>query len=1130
MRKRLRATSLIAACLCLAMLSMPAGAAPKAGARLEVADLVELKQMGFTEDAITREIAASGSSFALSDADLARLKQAGFSQDFIAALRAGEGARRLDNKAIAAMLQQRVSLAEILTAIRDGQRDFDTSPLALLELHKRYQAPKWLIRAMRGHPLTLADLEAMGQDKVEAQEQALLLEILSADVAEIGTAKMLALLRAGVSGDVLRRVREQTLGDDLPRAGYYPHPLGLFALRYPAGWKLLEEVDGETVSYVVTPDQAASKADDVTVGVQVTVASIEAESMLAEMTPRQALDQILPMVLQQEPGLRREGETKEISLGGLPAARCRLSGAVTGKTGQFSGDLTMLLRDDRLALIVTMAPQLRLADYSGAFDEILARSEFLAHPELQRRDTPIQAQKLVTERGQGVVSITKYRGDKPLGTGTGFIIRKDGYLLTNHHVVWDNEKSQPATRFTVEWDSELHLPKQEAELVGYRYTSTYQGELLPGLSSGIDIALLKLPDGGDYASMPLLSAREVQLADPVLTLGFPARGLIQTLSTVVTSGIVTRLNRDFRGKLESIYIDAPIAHGSSGGPTLNLMYGRVFGLNTFGAFGISGVEDLWNYFGVIPIDYALTEFPLATRVSAERERQLEPAELYDLALQARAGGATVGALAIARRMLNKAPQWPDSHYLAGRLQLEQASIQEDVDAGLASLEQALKLDQAHLPSLLFLAEAKLQLGDPKQAQAYVARAAKAHPNDPDAYETSALVNLGAKQYQRALADLDKAKQLTQRVLPSPYLLAGEVYYAMKHYGEGRKEFEEAVRIHPANLQAHNGIARYYSLTDQPVQALLEYGKIEREMPGHPQVLQALADAYQAIAKPDKALESYISAIDRAQKLGMRPAAESYVGGAQAALSKGVNKPGTALALYLGLLAGYWGEDAAFDGHVGIARLLHDKPLYQAIARGHLAWALSLRKNDKDALVLMRQVSEARLSLQAIKDMVNELGYPAIIAGLVIRETPLDFQVEPTQKSMDELQKVLPAEVALAIFLSQEKHQQGTATQPKRGGTIPAGLVGSWSAPLKDETTGNRAGELRLHLEAGGRYMIGVDSGAEVATERGSYQASRDVLRFSSEAGEVSEYRYTLRGGQLVLITGDQGQLVFTRRR
>lgn len=1124
-----RLVAALLACLCLVTLSTPAVATPPPG-RLEVQDLVELKRMGYGEAAIGRELSAAAGVIELSEADAERLRQEGFSAAFIASLRAGQAAARLDNAAVVRMLEQKRSLADILATIRDSERDFDAAPLAMLDLHRRHGAPKWLIRAMRGQPLTLAELEAMGRDELAVQEQLLLLEILGVETAEIDTARMLELLRAGVAGDVLRQVRDRSLGEDLPRAGHYPHPLGLFTLRYPAGWKLLKEAEGESVLYLLTPQQDAKRADDIEVGLQLMVAPVEPGSMLAEMTPRQALEQILPMVLQQEPGLRRVGDTEDVRLGDLAAARCRLGGSVSGKSGRFSGELTMLLRDGRLALLVSMAPEDQLAGYSASFAEILAQSSFLAPVGVERRDAPMQAQQLVAERGRGLVSITKYRGDKPLGTGSGFIIREDGYLLTNHHVIWDSENDQPATRFTVEWDAELRLPKQEAQLVGYRYTSTYQGELLPGLSSGIDIALLKLPAGGDYAAMPLLSSREVRLADPVLTLGFPARGLIQTLSTVVTSGIVTRLNRDFTGRLESIYIDAPIAHGSSGGPTLNLMSGRVFGLNTFGAFGISGVEDLWNYFGVIPIDYALDEFPIATRVSAQRDAKLEPEELYDLALQARARGATDGAMAIARRTMQQAPEWPGSHYLAGRLQLEQAATQQDIDAGLARLEHALELDPAHLPSLLFLAQAKLQLGETQQAQAYAARAVQAHADDPDAYETQALVNLAARDYQRALADLDQAKQLTQRVIPSPYLLAGEVYYAMKHYGEGRKAFEEALGIHPANLQARIGIARYYGLTDQPIKALLEYGSIEREMPGHPEVLQAMADTYLAIAKPDKALDSYVAAIDRAQKLGMRPTPESYLGGARAALSEGVDQPATALTLYLALLAGYWGEDAAFDGHLGIARVLADTPRYQAVARGHLAWAQALRAGDPDAAALLRQVAEARLSLQAIRDMVDELGYPAIIAGLIVRETPLDFQVEPTQKSMDELQKVLPGEVALAILLSQEKHGQATAPRGEAQGAIPAGLVGSWAAPLQDEASGRPAGELRLDLEASGHYLIEVDAGQEAATERGSFRVAQEVLRLTSEGGEVSEYRYTLQGGRLVLNTAERQQVVFVRRR
>jgi S1-C subfamily serine protease/tetratricopeptide (TPR) repeat protein len=1127
---------LVALLLVLAMataLHAPGVRASDAEPSVSVDELIELKRLGFTDAAIREEVAATTARYDLREPDIERLRKAGFDDAFIDYLQQREARPPLDNAGVGRMLKDGLSLTEILQKISSSEPEFDGSPRALLEFSRRFKPPTWLLRVMKGGPLTISEIRALTAEGVAVQNQLLLIDILGAEPSRPTDQQMLALLKAGVPGDVVRRLREGSAtsitAGDLPGPGYYPHPLGLFTLRYPSSWHLIKEIDGDSVSYAVTP-AAVTRLDDLEVGVQVSILPVDPESVVADMTPDEALEQVLPVIREQEPGLAAEGTIRSARLGQLPAATQRLTGTVSDRAGRFTGELTLGFRDGLMAMVISMTPAGQADAFDKPFGEILTRSSFLDRLPPDRPERPIATQQAVASHRASVVSITSYRDDTPLSTGTGFIIRDDGYVLTNHHVIWDTEKGRPATRFTVEWDAELGLDRQEAKLIGYRRTSTYQGQLVPGLSSGVDVALLKLPETQTYQPFQLVSARNVQLGDPVLTLGFPARGMIQTLSTIVTSGIITRFNKDFTGKLESVFIDAPIAHGSSGGPTLNLMYDRVFGLNTFGSFGIRGVEDLWNYFGVIPIDYALTEFPLPTRLSSARDKQLDTPELYDAALLSQAEGAVPGAMAIAQRALKTAPTSPDAHYLAGRLRLEQAEDQDDVDAGLKDLQQALTLDQKHLPTLTFLARAHMELGNPDQARSFADRAVAADPTDAEVYTTRALVNLGANAYDKALTDLGKAKQLTQKSVPAPYLLAGETYYAMKRYTEGRQEFEQAIKIQPTSLQAVMGTARYYTLTDQPVAALLEYSKIDRAMPGRPAVLAALGRAYDAVGKPDNALESYLSAIERSQKLALLPEPSVYLGGARAAQSQKVGKPGLAINLYIGLLASYWGQPPAFDGHVGIARVLMTEPSFRAIARGHLVWALAQQEGDPTASTLMRELGDARLSFDAIKAMVNQLGYPAIMAGLIVRETPLDFTVEPTQQSMDELQKVLPGEVALAIFLSQEKHRAGEAAgrAATSGATEPpASLVGRWQTRLSDDA-GNYAGDLYLTLDRSRRYLIEIQRGYDAPRESGTYTVSGATLRLAADSGDVSDFEFQVRGNQLSLAGGAAGNFSLTR--
>ncbi len=146
------------------------------------------------------------------------------------------------------------------------------------------------------------------------------------------------------------------------------------------------------------------------------------------------------------------------------------------------------------------------------------------------------------------------------GSGSGFIISPDGYLLTNNHVVAN------ATRVMVTLSDRRQF---NARVVG-RDPNT-------------DVAVLKI-DGDDLPVVRLGSTEGLEVGDWVLALGYPL-----SLGETVTAGIVSakgrnlgimRQNRDAAAPLEHfIQTDAAINPGNSGGPLVNLR-GEVVGINT----------------------------------------------------------------------------------------------------------------------------------------------------------------------------------------------------------------------------------------------------------------------------------------------------------------------------------------------------------------------------------------------------------------------------------------------------------------------------------------------------------------------------------------------------------------------
>lgn len=169
----------------------------------------------------------------------------------------------------------------------------------------------------------------------------------------------------------------------------------------------------------------------------------------------------------------------------------------------------------------------------------------------------------------------KDRKFKQQGQGSGFIISKDGYILTNNHVVENADKIRAILSDKREF---------EAKVVG--------------TDPQTDVALLKIEDPQNLPVLPLGDSDTLEVAEWVIAIGNPF-GLSQT----VTVGVVSATGRSSVGINEYenfIQTDAAINPGNSGGPLINGR-GEVVGINT-ALFSRTG-----GYMGIgfaIPINMA----------------------------------------------------------------------------------------------------------------------------------------------------------------------------------------------------------------------------------------------------------------------------------------------------------------------------------------------------------------------------------------------------------------------------------------------------------------------------------------------------------------------------------------------
>jgi serine protease Do len=161
--------------------------------------------------------------------------------------------------------------------------------------------------------------------------------------------------------------------------------------------------------------------------------------------------------------------------------------------------------------------------------------------------------------------------------GSGFIISKDGYLLTNNHVVDDADEI----------------------IVSLSDRREYKAELI-GSDERSDLALLKI-EAENLPVVKIGKSNDLKVGEWVVAIGSPFQ-----LNFSVTAGIVSAKGRSIPNGSDSTYVpfiqtDVAINPGNSGGPLFNLE-GKVVGINSQ-IYTRSG-----GYMGVsfaIPIDYAM---------------------------------------------------------------------------------------------------------------------------------------------------------------------------------------------------------------------------------------------------------------------------------------------------------------------------------------------------------------------------------------------------------------------------------------------------------------------------------------------------------------------------------------------
>ncbi len=194
--------------------------------------------------------------------------------------------------------------------------------------------------------------------------------------------------------------------------------------------------------------------------------------------------------------------------------------------------------------------------YAGGLDDV----ETVELPPVEVGGVQAVAEALLPSTVQIVAS---FEGQSSGATGSGFVLDKQGHIITNNHVVASAAEDGGPIQ-VVDYDGNAY----DAELVGR--------------STVYDIAVLLVPDAVDLPPAALGRSERLRVGDGVVAFGSPLG-----LTSTVTAGIVSALRRpvttgavgDQSSYINAVQTDAAINPGNSGGPLVNLR-GQVVGVNS----------------------------------------------------------------------------------------------------------------------------------------------------------------------------------------------------------------------------------------------------------------------------------------------------------------------------------------------------------------------------------------------------------------------------------------------------------------------------------------------------------------------------------------------------------------------
>lgn len=421
-----------------------------------------------------------------------------------------------------------------------------------------------------------------------------------------------------------------------------------------------------------------------------------------------------------------------------------------------------------------------------------------------------------------VVILTYDKEGKILGQGSGFFISQNGDIITNRHVLKGASRAEIKTSqgkvFPI---TNIIAEDKEGDLI--RVSLDIPSEIVHPLSLSTSI-----PEKGEK----------------VVVIGSPLG-----LESSVSDGIISAV-RDIPTFGNIIQITAPISHGSSGSPVVN-MKGEVIGVATFQL--IEGQQ----------LNFAIPSERIA-RFKAEKRKTfnewnvgiledwLASAEgLYNKGLTFIWIEDYKNALPYFEKAVKENPNYADAYYCIGHCNNELKRYTEAIEA----CKQAIRIKPDFAEAYNCLGAAYNNLRRWTEAIEASKQAIRIKPDLAGAHCCLGVAYSGLERYNEAIEASKQAIHIKPDYAEA-YCCLGVAYIGIKRYSEAIEAAKQAIRIEPDFAEAHFGLGVAYSGLERYNEAIVAYKQAIRIKPDLAEAHHLLGLYCFRLGDRNSALEEY----------------------------------------------------------------------------------------------------------------------------------------------------------------------------------------------------------------------------------------------------------------------------------